>query len=249
MFVIATRELRSLFLSPLAWSILAVVQVILGLIFASRVALFMQPEIQSQLHNVPGAPGLTDIVVGHVYVWTGIIFLLVSPLLTMRLMSEERRQYTLPLLLSAPVSMRSIILGKYLGLMGFLLIMLTMVTLMPLSLLIGGTLDFGQFSSAILGVILLLAAFSAIGLYVSTITAQPTVAAIGTFGILLLLWIIDWASGTEQETPVFTYLSITNHYQALLRGLFNTEDVIYYILIISLFLILSIHHLDSERVQ
>jgi len=249
MFVIAARELRSLFLSPLAWSILAVVQIILGLIFASRVALFMQPEIQSQLQGVPDAPGLTDIVVGHVYVWTGIIFLLVSPLLTMRLMSEERRQGTLPLLLSAPVSMQSIILGKYLGLMSFLLIMLAMVTLMPLSLLIGGTLDFGQFFAAILGVILLLAAFCAIGLYVSTRTAQPTVAAIGTFGILLLLWIIDWAGGTEQESAVLAYLSITNHYQALLQGLFNTEDVIYYILIIGLFLILSIHHLDSERVQ
>jgi len=247
MFVIAARELRSLFLSPLAWSILAVVQIILGLIFASRVALFMQPEIQSQLQAMPGAPGLTDIVVGYVYVWTGIIFLLVSPLLTMRLISEERRQGTLPLLLSAPVSMQSIILGKYLGLMGFLLIMLAMVTLMPLSLLIGGTLDFGQFFAAVLGVILLLAAFCAIGLYISTLTAQPTVAAIGTFGILLLLWIIDWAGGTDQESALFSYLSITNHYQALLRGLFNTEDVVYYILIIGLFLILSIHHLDSER--
>lgn len=249
MFVIAARELRSLFLSPLAWSILAVVQIILGLMFASRVALFMQPEVQSQLQSIPGAPGLTDIVVGHIYVWTGIIFLLVSPLLTMRLISEERRQNTLPLLLSAPVSMQDIVLGKYLGLMGFLLIMLFMVTLMPLSLLIGGTLDYGQFLSAILGVILLLAAFSAIGLYISTITAQPTVAAIGTFGILLLLWVIDWAAGTDQESELFSYLSITNHYQALLRGLFNTEDVIYYVLIIALFLILSVHHLDTERVQ
>ncbi|MEZ5670933.1 MAG: hypothetical protein R3E08_00540 [Thiotrichaceae bacterium] len=78
----------------------------------------------------------------------------------------------------------------------------------------------------------MLAAFSAIGLYISTLTAQPTVAAIGTFGILLLLWVIDWAAGTEQESELFTYLSITNHYQALLRGLFNTEDVIYYVLII-----------------
>ncbi len=247
MWIIATRELRSLFLSPLAWSILGVVQFIFGWIFAVLIYWYLQPDLQSQLANHPDAPGLTDIVVVNLFEWVAIVFLLVSPLLTMRLISEERRNKTLPLLLSAPVSMTSIILGKYLGLMGFLFIMLSMIMLMPLSLLLGATLDYGQLLSGLFGVTLLLGAFAAIGLYISTLTEHPTVAAISTFGILLLLWIIDWAGHTGGQSGVFTYLSITNHYQALLRGLFNSQDVIYYVLVITLFLVLSIQKLDADR--
>lgn len=247
MWTIATRELRSLFLSPLAWSILGVVQLIFGWIFAVLIYWYLQPDLQNQLANHPDAPGLTDIVVVNLFEWVAIVFLLVSPLLTMRLISEERRNKTLPLLLAAPVSMTSIILGKYLGLMGFLFVMLSMIMLMPLSLLLGATLDYGQLLSGLCGVTLLLGAFAAIGLYISTVTDHPTVAAIGTFGILLLLWIIDWAGHTGTQSGVLTYLSITNHYQALLRGLFNSQDVIYYLLVITLFLVLSIQKLDADR--
>jgi ABC-2 type transport system permease protein len=126
--------------------------------------------------------------------------------------------------------------------------MLTMITLMPLSLLTGGSLDFGQLLSGFLGLGLMMAAFAAIGLYISTLTAHPTVAAIGTFGSLLILWMIDWASKVEEQSGVFSYLSLTNHYQMLLKGLFSTEDIFYYLLLISLFLILSIQRLDSERI-
>ena len=131
MWTIATRELRSLFLSPLAWSILGAVQVIFGWFFAVLVYWFLQPEIQSNLASNPNAPGLTAMVVGSLLDWIGIVSLLITPLLTMRLISEERRNQTLPLLLSAPVSMTSIILGKFFGLMGFFIIMLAMLMLMP----------------------------------------------------------------------------------------------------------------------
>lgn len=248
MWVIAKRELRSLFLSPLAWSILGVVQFIFAWVFAVVVYWFLQPEVQSSLQSNPNAPGLTDVVVGNLFDWIGIVLLLVAPLLTMRLVSEERRNKTLSLLLSAPVSMTQIILGKYIGLMSFFIIMLGVILLMPLSLLLGGTLDFGQLAAGLLGAILLLGAFTAIGLYISTLTEHPTVAAIGTFGALLLLWVIDWAENASQQSGVLSYLSITHHYQPLLKGLFSTQDIIYYLLLIALFLILSIHRLDAERI-
>ncbi len=247
MWTIAIRELRSLLLSPLAWSILAAIQVIFGWVFAVLVYLFLRPDVQSSLAHNPNAPGVTVMVVNSLFDWMGIVLLLVMPLLTMRLISEERRNKTLPLLLSAPVPMTSIVMGKFLGLMFFLLIMLAMLLMMPLSLLLGGNLDFGHLAAGILGVILLLGALAAIGLYISTLTDHPTVAAISTFGAVLLLWMIDWAEHTEEQSSVLTYLSITNHYQPLIKGLFNTEDVIYYVLFIALFLILSIHRLDSNR--
>ena len=249
MWTIAARELRSLLLSPLGWSILAVMQLILSWFFAIEVALFLQPENQSQLANDPNAPGVTMVIVSSLFWWIGIILLLVMPLLTMRLISEERRHKTLPLLLSAPVSMTGIIMGKFLGLMSFLLIILAMLLLLPLSLLLGGNLDFGHLAAGLLGTILFLSAIAAIGLYLSTLTANPTIAAISTFGILLLLWMINWAEYLEEQSGVLTYLSITNHYQPLLEGSFSTEDVIYYLLFTALFLILSIHRLDSDRIQ
>ncbi len=243
---IAARELRSLFLSPLAWSILGVVQFILAYLFLGTLDTYV--TYQSQIAMMENPPGVTEVIVAPLFSSATIILLLVIPLITMRLVSEERRSRTLPLLFSAPVSMSEIVLGKYLGMLGFLGIMLGLITLMPLSLLALGTLDFGLLASNLLGLGLMLAAFAAAGLFMSTLTAQPTVAAVTSFGLLLLLWIINWAGeGTGQS--VLGYLSLQGHYEALLRGLFNSSDVVYYLLFILTFLVLSIRRLDADRLQ
>jgi ABC-2 type transport system permease protein len=243
MFTIAKREFKSLFLSPLAWVIMGVMQTIFGWSFAVLIFNFIQPEVQAHLANDPSAPGLTTMIVGSLFDWIAIVLLLITPLLTMRLVSEERRNKTLALLISAPVSMTEIILGKFLGLMGFFMILLIMLALMPLSLLFGGNIDFGQLTTALLGLILWLGALTALGLYISTLTAYPTVAAFSTFGAFLLLWMIGWA----QDVAVLQYLSFTEHYQSLLKGLINSTDIVYYLLFIVLFLSLSIYRLDAER--
>ena len=248
-FTLAARELRSLFLSPFAWCILAVVQIITAYLFLINLDTFR--AVQAQLAAVDGAPGVTAIVIAPLLGVVGIILLLVVPMLTMRLISEERRNQTLSLLLSAPLSMTQIILGKYLGVLGFLMIMLSMIALMPLALLVGGSLDFGQFAAGLLGLALLLASFAAVGLFMSTLTRQPAVAAVSSFGILLLLWLIDWAgkAPADQASGLFSYLSLVHHYETLLKGVFNSTDVIYYLLIIITFLVLSIRRLDADRLQ
>ncbi|MFP5345154.1 MAG: ABC transporter permease, partial [Gammaproteobacteria bacterium] len=199
--VIAARELKSLFLSPLAWTVLAVVQLILAWLFLVQLDQFA--ELQPQLAALPGAPGLTDLVVAPLFASAATVLLLVTPLLTMRVMSEERRQHTLTLLFSMPLSMTEIVLGKYLGLLALLGIMLLLIVLMPLSLLLGGTLDSGQLAAAVLGLALLMAGFAAVGLYVSTLTRHPGIAAVGSFGILLLLSLLDWPGAGG----LFSYLS------------------------------------------
>ncbi len=245
---IAARELRSLFLSPLAWSILAVLQAILAWRFLWLVEGFLQ--VQPQLVSIEGAPGLTEIVVSNLFVWAAVLMLLVMPLLTMRLVSEERRSRTLPLLLSAPVSMTEIILGKYLGIMSFLICVLGLVALMPLSLLLGGSLDFGLVASGLLGLLLVTASFAAAGLFLSTMTEQPTVAAIGTLGLLLLLWILKAeTAGAEGKDAILTYLSISSHFEAMLQGVFDTQHIVYYVLFVVTFLVMSIRRLDAERLQ
>lgn len=241
--IIAARELKSLFLSPLAWTVLAVVQIILAWLFLVQLDQFA--ALQPQLAARPGAPGLTDLVVAPLFASAATVLLLVMPLLTMRVMSEERRQHTLTLLFSMPLSMTEIVLGKYLGLLALLGIMLAMIALMPLSLLLGGTLDPGQFAAGVLGLALIMASYAAVGLYVSTLTRHPGIAAVGSFGILLLLSLLDW----QGASGLFNYLSLTRHYEALLKGVFNSSDVIYYVLLTAVFLTLAVRRLDGERLQ
>jgi ABC-2 type transport system permease protein len=247
-FVIAGRELRTLFLSPLAWSILGVIQVLLGFMFLAQVDYYMM--MQARMAGMEDAPGITDLIVAPLFGNAGVILLLVTPLLTMRLISEERRNRTLSLLFTAPVSMTEIILGKYLGVLAFLLIMVGMIALMPLSLYLGGALDTGKLIACVLALVLLLGGFAAVGLYISALAGQPTVAAVSTFGALLLLWIIDWTSNSAGEAGgVLEYLSMLRHYEALLKGLISTTDLAYFALFIATFLVLSVHRLDNDRLQ
>jgi len=247
-FIIAGRELRSLFLSPLAWTMLGVTQLILAYMFLTQIDYYL--SIQPKLIGIKDAPGITDLVVAPLFGNAAVILLLITPLLTMRVISDERRNKTISLLFSAPISMSEIVLGKFMGIFAFLLIILALIALMPLSLLTVGSLDFGKFFACILALALLMASFNALGLYMSAIASQPTVAAVASFGALLLLWIIDWAgSNSGNSSELFAYISIMRHYENLLRGLVKSSDLIYFALFISSFLILSIRRLDNDRLQ
>ncbi|WP_372522961.1 ABC transporter permease subunit [Sulfuricaulis sp.] len=244
-FTIGLRELKSLFLSPLAWSILAVVQLILAYLFLGRIEIIQM--YQAQLMAMDGAPGVTEIILPDLLGNAAIILLLVVPLLTMRLVAEERRNRTLSLLFSAPLSMTEIVLGKYLGILLFLLVLLVLIALMPLSLLAGARLDFGLLAASFLGLALLLAGFAAVGLFMSTLTQYTTVAAISTFGALLLFWILDWSGQGFAGGNWLAYLSLFNHYKPFLDGIFDSADAVYHVLLITTFLVLSIHRLDADR--
>ncbi len=245
-WVIARRELGALFLAPLAWVILAVVQVILGYMFLANLDNYFL--LQPQLLQLENTPGVTDIVVTPLMQVAAIILLMIMPLITMRTLAEEKRNRTLSLLVSAPLSMSEIVLGKYLGLLGFAAIVVGMLMLMPLSLYLGTTPDGGKLLSIGLGLLLLLAAFAAIGLYLSSLTENQTIAAVSTFGALLMLWIIDWIGASlDNGQSVVAYLSLLQHHQAMLEGAFDTADLVYYLLLIVAFVGLTIRQLDRER--
>ena len=247
-FTIATRELRSMFLSPLAWTLLAVIQFILAWIFLVLIEEYSQ--LQSQLLAVEGAPGVTDLVVTPMLRLTAWILLLLTPLLTMRLISEERRNRTFTVLSSAPIGVHEIVLCKYLGVVAFQGITVLLVAAMPLSLLPASPLDPGKLVAGLLGLFLLLGSFSAAGLYISSLSAQPAVAATATFGLLLLLWILDsGATNADTGDTVLTYLSLLRHYAPLLMGLVNSADVAFFTLFSSFFLILTIRRLDNARLS
>lgn len=247
-WTIAKREFRSMFLSPLAWVILAVVQVILAWSFFTSIDAFFR--IQADLTTLKNAPGVTDLVASPLLEVSSIILLMITPLLTMRLISEERRNKTMDLLLSAPVSNTEIVLGKYLGLLFFIMTILVLIVLMPLSLSMGTQLDYIKLLSGAFGLLLMLAAFSAAGLYMSSLTDNPIIAAISTFGILLLLWMININSATATGgANILSYLSLHTHFTAMLRGILNTRDLAYFLLFIFGFIVLTIRQLETQRLQ
>ena len=141
--MIASNELRRMFKSPLAWVILAVVQFLIAIFFYLLLSQYMQPASADQ--------GLTATVVNGMYQISGVVMLLVSPLLTMRLVTEERRLGTIKLLYSSPISITELVLGKYLGITAFYTLMLLMITLMPMMLLFGTQLDLGQVVASLEG--------------------------------------------------------------------------------------------------
>ena len=222
---IAARELRGLFLSPLAWTLLAVTQALLAWVF-----IILVQDFQNMQGRLAG--------------------LLLVPLLTMRLLSDERRTGTLDLLLSAPVSATGIVLGKYLGTLTMLLSLVGLVALMPLALMIGAMLDPGKLLAGLLGLSLLAASCTAAGLYLSSLTAQPLAAATATLGLLLAFWIVDLAGADRgMANHWFDYLSLRRHNDALLLGLVRSEDVAYYLLFSATFLGLTIRRLDNLRLR
>ena len=242
---IALKELRSLFASPLAWVVLAFLQLMFAWIFLSRLQTFL--ELQPQIAMNPTAPGFTAIVAAPVFGTASIMLLIVVPLLTMRLVAEERRNQTLPFLMSAPVSVTQIVLGKFLALLAFLILAVGLIVIMSLSLYVGGRLDLGLVTSNAVGLLLLCGSFAAVGLYLSCLTAQPLVAAVGTFAVLLALWLVNAA--TSDPNSLLHLLSLTRHFDSFSKGIIAVNDLAYYGVLIALFLLLSIRRLDADRLR
>ena len=239
--LIASNELRRFFKSLLAWIILAIVQFLVAIFFYVPLIIYLQPSSV--------ASGITDAVVSTMYGFAAYIILIISPLLTMHLVAEERQLGTIKLLFSSPINIYEIVLGKFFGIILFYLLILLMISLMPLSLSFGTHLDWGQVISSIIGLFLLMCSIASIGLFFSSLTNSPIIAAISTFGGLFFLLIIKMASNNSSPAAanIFSYMSLDNHYSNFLSGIFNTTDIFYFILISIFFIILCIWRLDLER--
>ena len=243
--VVAKREALSLFRSPLAWVVLAAVQGLVGYQFLAQIDVFVQylPRIRS----MPEPPGVVQLVVIPTMGLTAFLMLFLIPLLTMQTLSGERRAGILRLWYSAPLSLTSLVLGKFVGVMALLSVIWALSALMPLTLLWGTALDLGTYAANLLGLYLLMAAGTAIGLFFSALTAQPAVAAMGSFATLLALWLVDWASQLETRANLLSELSLLAHFQRLTRGLVTTADVGYFAALMATALALTLWRLAGDR--
>lgn len=242
--LLALRELRSLFAMPSTWFILAVLQFIFAWFFLARLEAFL--EIQPQLAQLANPPGVTVTVAAPVFNTVALLLIMLVPMFTMRLIAEERRNQTLTLLLSSPLSGLHIVLGKFLGLLVFLVVLMAGVPLMLYTLALGTALDHGLLLSNMLGLFLLTASYIALGLYISALTAQPVMAALGALAVLLGLWLAD-IGATAEDSP-WHAISPSHHFQNFNNGLLDSSDAAYFVLFTAVFLLLTMKRLHNNRI-
>ena len=243
---VARKELKSLFASPMGWIILALLMLAFGSFYLQGVNNYF--DVMSGSIRPAERVGVTIFVGQTVYGIASFLMLFAVPLLSMGLISGERKSQTLPFLFSAPISLAEIVVGKFLGLIIFLSILVVYILLMLSTLNIWADIDFGYLLSNSLGLILLAASFSALGIYFSSLTSQPIVAAILSFIALFALMGLDKFFGS-QPNHWFGYISLMKHFQSFSRGIIDSKDIIYFILFITTFLVLTIRRLDSDRLR
>lgn len=242
---IARHEFRSLFATPLAWLLLALGQFLLAWLLLSLIEHY-QMQYQPVLVKLNASMGAMDLVVLPFLSDPRllVLLLLAATLLAMRLIAEERRQQTLPLLLSAPITATQIVLGKYLGALIFGCVLVLLWGGMTFSLALGTDLDTGRLLASLLGLLLLVASLFAFALWVSALTANPAVAAAVTFSGGLGLLVLQQGAAPG----VLGHLSLLTHYEPFLYGQLALVNIGFFAVVTVGFLLFAIQRLDTMRV-
>ena len=178
-----------------------------------------------------------------------LLILLFSALLTMRLISEERKLGTWELLLTAPAREYEIVLGKFFSCLPVLAGMLILTLYFPLLLLIFGDPDIGPILTSYLGLFLLGSASVAIGIFASSLTPNQIVSAVVAGGILFGLWFLGMVGSLIPEPlgEILSYFSLSEHFPGFVRGVVDTRDLVYYLSVTAVFLFLSVRSIETER--
>lgn len=240
---IAKKEFRSLFAAPSTWWMLALMQFLFAWFYLGRMDDYLQ--VQTQLAQLDNAPGATISIAAPLCSVLALMLMILTPLFTMRLIAEERRNQTWVLLLTSPVSVTQIVLGKFLGLLLLLIIIVAGCAAMLSTLMLGTHADVGLMASNILGLLLLAASYAALGLYFSALNKQPIIAAVSALGLSFALWLIEMTASDNRS--FLRSIAPSAHFQSLNTGLVNSADLIYFALFITTLLWLTIRHLSNER--
>jgi ABC-2 type transport system permease protein len=243
---IARLEWRRLLVRPLAWVLAALTMAWLAWNFTLYLGGFLAGQIQRAA--LPDGPGFTDLVAVPLLAQLAQLGFLVVPLLTMSVIAGERHNGTLPLLFATGVPASHVVLGKYLAMLGWLLLWLLLCLAMPLTLAHAIHLDWGKLAAAALGLALMLAALAGLGVACSTFASHPAIAAAATLLLALALWSVNFgAQIAGVRGGAINWLAMSTHEQNLLRGLVSTTDVVWFVLLIALSLALASRRLAAEK--
>lgn len=250
MFTIAWKELRDYFNSVIGYAILTLLLFVIGGFYWLLLQDYAQMSAQAAGNPMMGQlPPLTERVIGELFSTLSIILVFAAPLLTMRLLAEERRNHTLELLMTAPVSSLEIVLGKFLGSWGFMVVALALTAHYPVLLFQVGSPDVGPILTCYVGALLLSGVFVALGLMTSAFTQHQLVSGMVSFGAeLFLLVIMGWLVG-EDAGPLAKFFPLTDHYDGFTKGLIKLESVTYLVSLIVFFLFTTQQRIETMRRQ
>ncbi len=249
---IAGKELRSYFVSPIGYVVLTGFLLLGGWFFFNLLGRFnfliniyaamRDPQLQGQLN-------LNDAVIAPLLHNLSVVLVILVPMITMRAFAEERRNGTYELLMTAPLTITEIVAGKFLAVLAFLLIMVGLTGVYPAVLLLYGDPEGGMILSGYLGLTLLAISFASVGLLTSSLTENQIIAAVSCLVTLLLLYVISWPADTAGGSlgEVLRYLSLTEHFSELVKGVIDTRDLVYFISVIALALFLTQRSVESVR--
>jgi len=249
-WAIFKKEMRLYFTSPVAWVVFTIFLLIAGYFFYSIFAFFTLASMQSAMNPQMGRDlNVTDSVMRPLFSNISVILLLLMPLVTMRLFAEERRAGTIELLLTYPVRDGAVLAGKYLSAFALYAIMIGLTLLYPGIVVYFARLEWGPILTGYLGLLLMGATFIAVGVFASSLTENQIVAAITTFGALLIFWILGWSADYAGGTAgkVLQFLSILEHNDSFSKGVLDTKDVLYYLNFTVLALFLTLRSLEARR--
>ncbi len=228
---IAGKEFRSYLTSPMAYIVTGIFLVLTGFFFSISSSTYYETSIKGFLQS------------------GSLLLLLLASVLTMRLLAEERKMGTIELLLTAPVRDSEVVMGKFLGSLGILTMMLALTFYYPVLLMAFGDPDMGPIGTGYLGLFLLGCTSLAVGLFASSLTSNQIVAAVVAGGILFALWFVGSAASFLPQAlgQVTGYLSLSYYFPDFMRGIIDTRGIIYYVSITALFLFLAIRSLENSR--
>jgi ABC-2 type transport system permease protein len=251
-WAIVEKEWRHYFGSPIAYVGLFVWAALFGVFYCVMFQGFVMYSMQSASQPGMGPKlSLNEIVIGQVLQNMAVVSLFVAPMLTMRLWAEEKRQGTIELLATSPITTLQIVLGKFLGALGLFAIMVlsSLVNILPLWKLSSTPPEWKPVLTGVLGLLLVGAAFISLGLFLSTLTRNQIVAGFLAFGLALVFWILGWF---DQPTAswwmqIVGYLGITNHINELMKGVIELKDLVFYLSFATFGLFLAHQSVESQR--
>jgi gliding motility-associated transport system permease protein len=247
----AGRELRAAFSNPLAYVVIAVFALVASIFFYLLMTSFA--FYSAQMAGGPGAPNMSvdEQIVAPLFGNMSVVLLFVVPLLTMRLMAEEKRQGTMELLLTSPISAFQLVLGKFLGALGVIAGMFVLTLPCFVVLAQKSDPDWRVIACGFLGILLLAAAFLAIGLFTSSLTENQIIAGVLALGINLTLWIVGWfaevGGGGGGASELIRYLALMQHVDDFSKGIFDTSHLVYLLSVTGMALFLSFRAVESQR--
>jgi ABC-2 type transport system permease protein len=246
------REMYGFFASPVFYVMGTIFLVLCGYFFYTSVAYFSLISFQAAQNPQMGAQvNLNELVIRPFFDDVSIILLLMVPLLTMRLLAEEKKNGTIELLLTYPIRDIAVVMGKFLAALAVIvgLLVLTLIYMLLLSWV--GNPEWGPVLSGYLGLLLLASGFIALGLFVSALTENQIIAAVGGFGCLLMFWIIGWIGSVSGPGvgPVVRYLSLLEHQESFAKGVLDSRDLVFYLSFSAFFLFMTLRYLDSQKIR